>query len=311
MSKSPAFQFYAGDYLSDANVAKMTGRQEGAYTRLLAHCWIEGWIDADPAECLKLCKPDHTLEDIGAVQKCFVPMKKNPEKLIHKRLEVERKKKREFIKKQQEKGKRSGEVRRKAREIKEPHDEPRLNHGLTTVEPDGNSSSSSSSSSSVHTSYVEKDKSFSRQVEPATSSLPAHAVGAAEGKPLPVDPLAEFPKLADYFPAIRNFIGSFHPHAKQPNPGTKAWFEERAVLSQLVRVDNFKPEEIEGALEWVFTAEHKDAEFWREQIQSIKGLRKVGPSGMTKFALMCERWHKSTGNGAKPAEKEKNYDNAW
>lgn len=39
MSFSPAFQFYPADWLSSLSITLMTPAEEGAYIRLLAHCW--------------------------------------------------------------------------------------------------------------------------------------------------------------------------------------------------------------------------------------------------------------------------------
>ena len=48
MSKAPAFPFYAGDFLSDANQMAMTLAEAGVYIRLIAHCWKDGSIADDP-----------------------------------------------------------------------------------------------------------------------------------------------------------------------------------------------------------------------------------------------------------------------
>lgn len=50
----PAFQFYPGDFLSDAAVVAMTMEERGAYITLLCHQWIEGSIPADPAILARL-----------------------------------------------------------------------------------------------------------------------------------------------------------------------------------------------------------------------------------------------------------------
>lgn len=53
--KSPAFQFYPKDFLSDGKVALMSLEQIGAYTVLLCHTWIEGKVPADPILLARLC----------------------------------------------------------------------------------------------------------------------------------------------------------------------------------------------------------------------------------------------------------------
>ena len=42
--KSPAFQFYPKDYLSDAKTRAMTFKQRGMYWDLVCHCWLEGGL---------------------------------------------------------------------------------------------------------------------------------------------------------------------------------------------------------------------------------------------------------------------------
>ena len=37
--QSPAFQFYAGDWISDPNRLKMSLDEQGAYVLLYCHCW--------------------------------------------------------------------------------------------------------------------------------------------------------------------------------------------------------------------------------------------------------------------------------
>jgi len=46
MNKSPAFQFYASDFLVDT--AEMTNQEVGAYIRLLSHQWVNGGLNGDP-----------------------------------------------------------------------------------------------------------------------------------------------------------------------------------------------------------------------------------------------------------------------
>jgi len=44
MNKSPAFQFYPKDWLSDPDVVCMNFAQKGAYITLLCYCWLEGQL---------------------------------------------------------------------------------------------------------------------------------------------------------------------------------------------------------------------------------------------------------------------------
>lgn len=46
-AKSPAFQFYPGDFLADRNVAAMTMEERGVYVTLLCFQWIDGPLPSD------------------------------------------------------------------------------------------------------------------------------------------------------------------------------------------------------------------------------------------------------------------------
>ena len=95
MKKAPAFQFYPMDWLSDTNVVRMTVEQEGAYLRLLCYCWLDGSIPGNLDALIPLCKgiPKETIE---AVLHCFI---KKGDKLVHPRLDQERRKQAAFRKK--------------------------------------------------------------------------------------------------------------------------------------------------------------------------------------------------------------------
>lgn len=54
--KSPAFQWYPKDILTDATVIAMTIEQEGMYRRLLDVCWLEDGLPADAAMLWRLAK---------------------------------------------------------------------------------------------------------------------------------------------------------------------------------------------------------------------------------------------------------------
>jgi uncharacterized protein YdaU (DUF1376 family) len=53
--KAPAFQFYAGDYLSDQRIMLMSLEARGAYIQLLCHQWLEGSIPEDMGSLACLC----------------------------------------------------------------------------------------------------------------------------------------------------------------------------------------------------------------------------------------------------------------
>ena len=142
MNSPPAFQFYAADWLADADVTMMTLEEEGAYIRALAFCWREGSIPADEKRLSVLLKGG-SREVLSSVKQRFKISPSDPQRLVHGRLDLERQKQKEWRVKSSEAGKKTGKVRRE----KKLNNEPTLNSGLGLVKPKVNSSSSSSSSS--------------------------------------------------------------------------------------------------------------------------------------------------------------------
>jgi len=118
---------------------------------------------------------------------------------------------------------------------------------------------------------------------------------APSGAPRLDDPLETLPQLEIFYPSLWVFIVEAHPTAKIPDAGTKADYEARRTLARLVRLDGFTECDVIAALEWLFTAEHKDAVFWRGQVGAIEPLRKRGRSGLMKMAAIHECWKKATG----------------
>lgn len=130
MTKVPAFQFYAADYLADEHVQLMTLEEEGAYIRALAYCWREGSIPADPDALSRLLKGGSTTV-VRVVQARFKQHPEFADRLVHPRLEAERQKQEKWRTKSAEGGRSSAEKREQKRKAR-------------VVEPNSNSSSSSS-----------------------------------------------------------------------------------------------------------------------------------------------------------------------
>lgn len=136
----------------------MTPAQEGHYIRLLSICWREGAIPADPAECGKLLRfssdadRDEWLKGGSVVvQSMFQISRADSAKLLHARLEIERKKQRGWKAKSAKGGVSSGVARRnKSKGGSE------MVH--TKHEPNGNSSSSSSFSSSTSVETLSSER---------------------------------------------------------------------------------------------------------------------------------------------------------
>ena len=111
--KSPAFQFYPADFLSDEHVVLMSNQEIGCYIKLMCYCWREGSIPADIGRISRLCGEDVTAmaELWLAIGSCFASANGDPARLIHPRLEKEREKQSEHKKERSESGKKGAEAR--------------------------------------------------------------------------------------------------------------------------------------------------------------------------------------------------------
>ncbi|MHC4616268.1 MAG: hypothetical protein ACYTEQ_00805 [Planctomycetota bacterium] len=147
---SPAFQFYADDWLGSTQITLMTPAEEGAYIRLLAVAWNAtdcGLPDDDDQLAVLSRLREAWFDGSGdKVRRCF--FSKN-ERLFNTRLLAERKKQREWKRKSSEGGKASAESRAKARRAKALEE---AKGGARVVQPphqpNGNSPSPSPSPSS-------------------------------------------------------------------------------------------------------------------------------------------------------------------
>ena len=71
-NKSPAFQFYARDFLADINVQLMNMEQRGMYITLLSYAWLEKGIPNNMRKLKLLCNnPNDFDELIVDVLACF------------------------------------------------------------------------------------------------------------------------------------------------------------------------------------------------------------------------------------------------
>lgn len=105
---SPAFRFYAGDFLRDQKVMLMSLEERGAYITLLCSNWLEGSIPDDTNKLARLCSitPGEMEQLWISLKPCFKPKgKKYPGMLTNRRLEVERKKQKAFSKLQSDRAK--------------------------------------------------------------------------------------------------------------------------------------------------------------------------------------------------------------
>lgn len=175
MNKSPAFQFYAAEWLADEKVSLMTLEEEGAYIRLVAYCWREGSIPADLEMLSRLCKGASS-NSVRVVTSCFKQHPTDPLRLVHKRLESEAAKQKEWRAKSADGGRRSAEKRWGARSDANSVDIGKsavttpISTPSTLVQPNGNSSSSSSSS--INTKTVHHNASRDQAIERIYSAYP-------------------------------------------------------------------------------------------------------------------------------------------
>jgi len=131
--KSPAFQFYPRDYLSDPNVVAMTNAERGMYMTLLCLCWIDQSIPADPAELARLvgCRQKRFVEVWNLrLQRCF--SRRDDGRLIQKRLELERGKQKTFSELQTRRG-RAGGLAKASRGLARAHAKPECSSSSSTA----------------------------------------------------------------------------------------------------------------------------------------------------------------------------------
>ena len=90
--KSPAFQFYPGDFLADSAVQAMSMEERGVYISLLCIQWIEGGISSDPARLARVCHMSQADFDRvwQVVSAKFGTHPGNPAQLQNPRMERER-----------------------------------------------------------------------------------------------------------------------------------------------------------------------------------------------------------------------------
>lgn len=144
--KSPAFQFYAAEWLADENVRLMTLEETGAYIDALAICWRESSIPACPEMLARLIGKGCSTDVATVVQRLFnvrcTEERFSVERLKHKRLEIEREKQRVRSEQAAKAGKKSADVKRESKE--KPRRGDKSNVRSTPVQRTHNPSSSSS-----------------------------------------------------------------------------------------------------------------------------------------------------------------------
>ncbi|MBP3955417.1 DUF1376 domain-containing protein [Gemmata sp. G18] len=152
-SKSPAFQFYAKDWLSSSKIALMPPEYEGAYIRLLAYCWDSGdcSLPDDDTVLSRLSRLGEGWLNGGSsvVRHCFMPHPAKPGFLTNHRLLEEAEKQAAWQRKSAEGGRKSAAKRAEKRAISNGGSTKCQPAAPPPVQPNVNSSSASSSSTAV------------------------------------------------------------------------------------------------------------------------------------------------------------------
>ena len=153
--KSPAYQRYPRDILSDENYQAMNWAERGMYNHLMDLCWLETSISAELkilARILSISDPDFTTawQMIG---KCFNPGD-DPLRLVHPRLDLERKKQAEHAALKARAGKKAMEKRWAKHKKPKPKITLLDSVNNRTITEDNSSSSSSFASSSASSSPI-------------------------------------------------------------------------------------------------------------------------------------------------------------
>ncbi len=137
-NRSPAFQFYPKDFLSDEKQISMSLAAVGIYMRLICHCWNEGSLPADPGVLARLSGA--TKRQIAELWPSIAPCFKTNEdgRLIHPRLEREREKQQTFRQRQSDRATARWDTDRRLKETR-PTDAtamPRHKLGIIPALPD-------------------------------------------------------------------------------------------------------------------------------------------------------------------------------
>ena len=239
-TKSPAFQFYPADYLSDMNTIAFTAEQDGHYIRLLCICWLEGEIPFDMDKIRSLLKGSSTISDetLNPVLQCFkLNEKKNV--IFHPRLLKEKKKQSDWAKKCSAGGKASGRTRRGLNGSKGSSSVVELNSNTMSL--------SSSSSSSLN-------------------------LKSSQGKQTPVEKSEKKKHKYTFTEWDMDLSHTLFEECKKIVPTTKEPdFENWANEFRLMReIEKWHKEDILAILSWMYNED----EFWRGHVRSPQKLRK-------------------------------------
>jgi uncharacterized protein YdaU (DUF1376 family) len=166
--KSPAFQFYPKDFITDERVTLMSMQERGVYITLICKCWTEGTLPADPVLLSRLCGfPTSAFRKCWiAIAPCFRPCSRDASRLIHPRLEKERQKQRAYRRRQADNGKLGGRPPK-------PKPNPSLSQKPAETQPMVNPSQSSAFASSSSSSDFSQKQERVRVFPPPRDKSPS------------------------------------------------------------------------------------------------------------------------------------------
>lgn len=202
--KSPAFQFYPRDLISDVNWLMMNYAEKGMYWQLISVCWLEDSLPADEAALAKILNlPTVDFNEAWrAIGKCFQVDLNDCSRLRHPRLDLERQKQAERRASSALGGRRSAHKRKHKKQLGVEQSTTVLLPSKRQVNLKSSSSSSSASSPSSSTEKKEKPsaspKKKATQIPdffPVTEGMIEWAKAEA---PL-IDAIAETDRFKDYY----------------------------------------------------------------------------------------------------------------
>jgi uncharacterized protein YdaU (DUF1376 family) len=135
--KSPAFQFYPGDYLSSSRVQRMSMTERGVYITLLSFQWLDGSLPSNLLQLAQMVgvRPPQfeRMWKNGPLHECFATT--DTGRLVNERLESERSKQRAFRDRQAQNGSKGGRTTKGSQSQTEPTANPPLDSGLVVANP--------------------------------------------------------------------------------------------------------------------------------------------------------------------------------
>jgi len=160
MAKSPAFQFYASDFLTDTQSWDIT--EVGIYIRLLSNQWVNGSLPKDLIRLSRIAGCTHEEIKKAWVILGFKFLDNSEGNIYNRKLESVREDQKKFKEKQASNGSKGGRPKKE-----EPKENPDKTQNKPKINPDDNpnkTSSSSSSFSNINITYSDFWDAYEKKV---------------------------------------------------------------------------------------------------------------------------------------------------